>query len=241
MAMDTQINKVSLAILEDFVTNQKEKGSLRLIFLGPPGSGKGTQAKLVSEKFDIPQISTGDILREAVTGKTELGCKAREYMERGELVPDEVIIGIIKERLTQPDCKKGFILDGFPRTVIQAEALTSMNKEMNQAIDMVLSIEVSDETVIKRLCGRLVCKECMVNYHLEFNPPKKKGICDKCSGRLYHRPDDEEEVVRKRLKVYREATEPLIKYYQKMGILQPVKGEGEIEEIFKEIVRIINS
>ncbi|MBI4753707.1 adenylate kinase, partial [Candidatus Desantisbacteria bacterium] len=205
------INKASLIMFESFV---KQKGArrLRVIFLGPPGSGKGTQASRLSERFGIPQISTGDILRNAIVNKIGLGVKAKEYMDKGELVPDDVIIGIIADRVNQLDCENGFILDGFPRTVVQAESFDKMTEEMNIPVDVVLSLNVNEKMVVKRLCGRMVCKDCSTNYHIDFNLPKKKGVCDQCNGKLYHRPDDEEDVVRNRLRVYKETTEPLIDY-----------------------------
>jgi len=235
------INKASLLVLESFVRQRGAKGEkkLRVIFLGPPGSGKGTQASCLSEKFGIPQISTGDILREAVTNKTGLGIKAKEYMNKGELVPDEVIIGIIRDRVVQTDCENGFILDGFPRTVVQAESFDEMTKEKNIPVDVVLSLDVSEELVVRRLCGRMVCKECGNNYHTEFNLPKKKGICSRCEGKLYHRPDDEEDVVRQRLKVYKETTEPLIDYYRQKGLLSVINGEDEISNIFNQLVSVL--
>ncbi|MBI4778112.1 adenylate kinase [Candidatus Desantisbacteria bacterium] len=212
---------------------------MRLIFLGAPGSGKGTQASRLSERFGIPQISTGDILREAVTNKTELGIKAKEFMDKGELVSDDVIIGIIRDRVIQTDCGNGFILDGFPRTIVQAASFDKMTGEKNIPIDVVLLLDVNEEMVVRRLCGRIVCPECNVNYHLEFNPPAKKGICSKCGGKLYHRPDDEEDVVRRRLKIYKETTEPLIEYYQQKGLLRVINGEAEIDEIFKQLVSVL--
>jgi adenylate kinase len=235
------INKASLLVLESFVKQREERGEkkLRLIFLGPPGSGKGTQASRLSERFGIPQISTGDILREAVTNKTELGIKAKEFMDKGELVSDEVIIGIIGDRIIQTDCENGFILDGFPRTIVQAESFDKMIGDKNISLDVVLSLDVSEEMVVRRLCGRMVCPDCSVNYHLEFNPPKKKGVCSKCGGKLYHRPDDEEDVVRRRLKIYKETTEPLIGYYQQKGLLRVIDGTDEIINIFKQLVSVI--
>ena len=233
------INKASLLVLESFVRQREGGKKLRLIFLGPPGSGKGTQASRLSQRFGIPQISTGAILREAVANKTELGIKAKEYMDKGELVSDDVIIGIICDRIVQTDCENGFILDGFPRTIVQAESFDRMVKEKNIPIDVVLSLDVSEEMVVRRLCGRLVCPECNVNYHLEFNPPKKKGVCSKCGGKLYHRPDDEEDVVRRRLKIYKETTEPLIGYYQQKGLLRVINGTETIESIFKQLVIVL--
>ncbi|MBO8179395.1 MAG: adenylate kinase [Archaeoglobus sp.] len=212
---------------------------MNLIFLGPPGAGKGTQAKRVVEKYGIPQISTGDMLREAVAKGTELGKKAKEYMDKGELVPDEVVIGIVKERLQQPDCEKGFILDGFPRTLAQAEALDEMLKELDKKIDAVINVAVPEEEVVKRITYRRTCKNCGAVYHLIYAPPKEDNKCDKCGGELYQRDDDKEETVRERYRVYRENTEPLIDYYRKKGILYDVDGTKDIEGVWKEIEAIL--
>ncbi|AAB90565.1 adenylate kinase [Archaeoglobus fulgidus] len=212
---------------------------MNLIFLGPPGAGKGTQAKRVSEKYGIPQISTGDMLREAVAKGTELGKKAKEYMDKGELVPDEVVIGIVKERLQQPDCEKGFILDGFPRTLAQAEALDEMLKELNKKIDAVINVVVPEEEVVKRITYRRTCRNCGAVYHLIYAPPKEDNKCDKCGGELYQRDDDKEETVRERYRVYKQNTEPLIDYYRKKGILYDVDGTKDIEGVWKEIEAIL--
>ncbi|RLI88670.1 MAG: adenylate kinase [Archaeoglobales archaeon] len=212
---------------------------MNLILLGPPGSGKGTQAKFIVEKYGIPQISTGDMLREAVAKGTELGKKAKEYMDKGQLVPDEVVIGIVKERLKQPDCEKGFILDGFPRTLPQAEALDKMLEELGKKIDGVINIHVPEEEVVKRIVNRRSCRNCGAVYHLIYNPPKEEGKCDKCGGELYQRDDDKEETVRNRYKVYRDQTEPLIDYYQKKGLLYNVDGTKTIEEVSKEVEAIL--
>ena len=210
-----------------------------LIFLGPPGAGKGTQAKMLVERYGIPQVSTGDILRAAVAEGTDLGKKAKEYMEAGKLVPDEVVIGIIEERLKQSDCEKGFILDGFPRTVPQAEALDKVLEKMGRKIDHVLTLDVPEEELIRRLTGRRTCKKCGAMYHIIFNPPKAEGVCDKCGGELYQRPDDNEETVRSRLSVYEQQTRPLIDFYEKKGLVRKIDGRGEIKEIFEQIVRIL--
>jgi len=210
-----------------------------LIFLGPPGAGKGTQAKMLVERYGIPQVSTGDILRAAVAEGTELGKKAKEYMEAGKLVPDEVVIGIIEERLKQSDCEKGFILDGFPRTVPQAEALDKVLEKMGRKIDHVLTLDVPEEELIRRLTGRRTCKKCGAMYHIIFNPPKAEGVCDKCGGELYQRPDDNEETVRSRLSVYEQQTSPLIDFYEKKGLVRKIDGRGEIKEIFDQIVKIL--
>jgi len=213
---------------------------MNLILLGPPGSGKGTQAKLIVEKYGIPQISTGDMLREAVAKGTELGKKAKEYMDAGKLVPDEVVIGIVKERLKQSDCDKGFILDGFPRTIAQAEALDKMLDELGKNIDAVINIQVPEEEVVKRIVNRRSCRNCGAVYHLIYKPPKEEGKCDKCGGELYLRDDDKEETVRARYGVYREQTEPLIDYYQKKGLVHDIDGTKKIDDVFNDIVVILD-
>ncbi len=212
---------------------------MNLIFLGPPGSGKGTQAKLLSERLGMLHLSTGDILREAVREGTPLGREAKRYMDEGKLVPDEVVIGIVKEWLLSKGVERGVIFDGFPRTVAQAEALDRMMKELGQKIDWVIDIDVSEAEVLKRLSGRRTCKNCGAMYHLVFNPPRVEGICDKCGGELYQRDDDKEETIKSRLKVYKEQTEPLKDYYKKLGIMKSIVGEGGIEEIQKEILKVI--
>lgn len=212
---------------------------MNLILLGPPGSGKGTQARRLAEKLGIPQISTGDILREAVRKRTPLGEQAKAYMEQGKLVPDEIVIGIIKERLGAGDCEKGAIFDGFPRTVIQAEALDRMMEGLGKRVDAVIDIEVSDEEVLQRLTGRRTCRNCGAMYHVVFNPPRREGVCDLCGGELYQRDDDKEETIKNRLKIYREQTAPLKAYYEKKGILKKVKGEAPIEEVEGEILRVL--
>lgn len=210
-----------------------------LILLGPPGSGKGTQAKKMVERYHVPQISTGDILRAALKEKTPLGLEAKQYMDQGRLVPDEVVVGIVRDRLKAPDCTGGFILDGFPRTVPQAEALGTTLKAMNRGIDHVISIEVDNAELLKRLGGRRTCRNCGAMYHLVFDPPKKEGVCDKCGGELYQRDDDQEKTIRARLKVYDEQTAPLIQYYRGKGLLRTIDGVGEVEEIFQRIVKAI--
>ncbi len=212
---------------------------MNLIFLGPPGAGKGTQAKMLIEHYNIPQISTGDILRAAVAEGTDLGRKAKEYMEAGKLVPDEVVIGIIEQRLKQSDCEKGFILDGFPRTVAQAEALDKVLENMGRNIDHVLSLDVPSEELIKRLTGRRTCKNCSAMYHVIFNPPKSQGVCDKCGGELYQRPDDNEETVKSRLDVYEQQTSPLIGFYDNKGLVKKIDGRGGIKEIFEQTLKIL--
>lgn len=212
---------------------------MNLILLGPPGAGKGTQAKRIVEKYGIPQISTGDMFREAVAKGTELGKKAKEYMDRGELVPDEIVIGIVRERLSQPDCERGFILDGFPRTINQAEALDEMLDDMGRRIDAVINIVVPDEEILKRIVYRRICKECGAVYNLIFNPPKQDGVCDKCGGELYQRDDDREETVKERLRVYKEQTEPLVRYYSQKGIIHDIDGTKDIEDVWKQIESVL--
>ncbi|MCS7279603.1 MAG: adenylate kinase [Thermodesulfobacteriaceae bacterium] len=212
---------------------------MNIIFLGPPGAGKGTQAKVLIDRFNIPQISTGDMLRENVAKGTELGMKAKEYMEKGQLVPDEIILGMVKDRLSQADAQKGFILDGFPRTVAQAEALDKMLSEMGKKIEYVLALMVPDEDLVIRLTGRRTCKKCGMMYHIKFKPPKEEGKCDTCGGELYQRPDDNEETVRNRLKVYHESTAPLLDYYKKKGVLFEIDGSKSIEEITKQLLEIL--
>lgn len=199
---------------------------MKIIFFGAPGAGKGTQAEIVSEKLNIPTISTGAIIRSAIKEGTEMGLAAKAKIEAGGLVPDEVVIGIIKERLAMDDCKDGFILDGFPRTVPQAKALT----EMGIAIDVVLDLEVEDEKIVKRMSGRRVCLKCGASYHTEYKKPAKEGICDVCGDALSIRKDDAPEVVESRLKVYHEETEPLKDYYAEMGILREVQGQEELAD-----------
>lgn len=208
---------------------------MNLILLGPPGAGKGTQAQMISERYHIPQISTGDILRKAVKENTPLGRKAKEFMERGELVPDEIVVGIVEQRLKQSDCERGFILDGFPRTRQQAEALQTILANIGKAIHHVINIEVEDEELIRRLSGRRTCRDCGAMFHLVFAPPKKEGICDRCGGTLYQREDDKEETIKIRLKEYERQTAPLIEYYQEKKTLRSIHGIGNKEEIFSQI------
>ncbi len=208
---------------------------MNIIMLGPPGAGKGTQAKMLVEKLGIPQISTGDMLRAAVKEGTPMGLKAKEYMDGGKLVPDEVVIGIVKDRLGAADCAKGFILDGFPRTIPQAEALDKVLSEMGKKIEYVVNVAVPESELLDRLTGRRTCKKCGAMYHVKFNAPKQEGVCDKCGGELYQRDDDKEETILNRLKVYNDQTAPLIEYYKKQGVLVDIDGSKEIKDIFAEI------
>jgi adenylate kinase len=212
---------------------------MKLVLLGPPGAGKGTQAKQLIDKYNIPQISTGDILRQAVKDGTQMGQAAKVFMDKGELVPDDVIIGIVKDRIQADDCQNGYIFDGFPRTVAQAEALDGMLKDLATHLDAVVSIEVPEEEVVKRLSGRRTCKGCGTLFHVVFNPPAKEGVCDKCGGELFQRDDDNETTIRQRLSVYLSQTAPLIDYYSQAGILKTVPGTGAPNEIFDAICNVL--
>ncbi len=209
---------------------------MNLILLGPPGAGKGTQAKILTRKFGIPQISTGDILRGAVKEQTPMGIKAKEYMDAGALVPDEVVVGIVEERLAKPDCSDGFILDGFPRTVVQADALKKTLAGLHKKIEHVISIVVDKEELLGRITGRRTCRLCGKGYNLAFDPPKQDGKCDECEGELFQRDDDSEETMRNRLDVYEQQTAPLIDYYAHESLLRTVSGTGSIEEIQQNIL-----
>ena len=204
---------------------------MNLMLFGAPGAGKGTQAKFLIEKYDIPQISTGDILRAAIADKTEMGMQAKKFMDDGQLVPDTTIIGIIKDRLAEDDCKKGFILDGFPRTLPQAEALNALMKDMGIALDKVISLNVPDELIVGRVTGRRVCAACGASFHVEFNPSKEDGKCDYCGGELMTRKDDNAETVKSRLGAYHEQTAPLISYYTDMGVMVELDGTKDVTEV----------
>ena len=212
---------------------------VNLVLLGAPGAGKGTQAKMLAGKYGILHISTGDILRENVGNNTGLGQKAKEYMDKGELVPDTVLIDIIKDRLSKPDTDNGFLLDGYPRTIPQAVALDYIFGQLGKRLDVVIDIKVQDEELVARLAGRRMCK-CGASYHVKFNPPKRDGICDVCSGELYQRDDDTESSVKTRLVAYYNQTHPLIDYYTDKGLLHTVSGTGDIEDIFGEITVVID-
>ncbi len=208
---------------------------MRIVLLGAPGAGKGTQAKKLIEKYAIPQISTGDILRKAVADGTPLGKEAKAVMDRGELVPDKVVLGLVEERLQQDDCRNGYILDGFPRNTAQAETLDTMLASMGAPLTIALSVDVDKDDLMKRLTGRRTCKNCQQMYNVYFSPSGKEGICDKCRGELFQRDDDKEETIKKRLDVYEAQTAPLIDYYGKKGILKSVSGVGSIDEIFERV------
>lgn len=210
---------------------------MRLILLGPPGAGKGTQASAIVEKYNIPHISTGDIFRANIKEKTELGKQVEEYLNKGLLAPDELVVSIVKDRISKEDCKNGFLLDGFPRTVAQAEALDEELKNMSLTIDKVINIQADKDLLIERIIGRRICRDCGATYHIKFSPTKKEGICDKCGGELYQREDDKLETVEKRIEVYTEQTKPLIDYYAKKGLLLNVDGTKDKKEVFDDIVK----
>jgi adenylate kinase len=208
---------------------------MRIILVGPPGAGKGTQAEKIVAKYGVAHISTGDILRANVKAGTELGIKAKSYMDSGSLVPDEIIVGMMRGRLAESDCAKGFILDGFPRTVPQAEALTALLTEMGIKLDGVILLDVDDETVVQRLCGRRMCRKCGKIFHVTFNPSAKGNVCDVCGGELYQRDDDKEEVIRHRLSVYHSQTAPLVDYYDKAGLLIRVNAAEAGDKVLSSI------
>ncbi|WP_319506737.1 adenylate kinase [uncultured Methanolobus sp.] len=212
---------------------------MNIALFGPPGAGKGTQAKELSKHYNIPHISTGDILRANVRDGTELGIKAKEYMDKGELVPDEVLIGLIRNRLTEPDCGTGYLLDGYPRTIPQADALGEILNEISKPLDAVINIEVTEEELVKRLSGRRSCT-CGESYHLMFNPPKQEGLCNACGSELYQRDDDKEEVIRQRLSVYNDKTKPLIDYYGNAGLLVNVDGTASVDSVLADICKIMD-
>ena len=212
---------------------------MNIILLGPPGAGKGTQAKRLIDKYGIPQISTGDMLRAALKAGTPLGLEAKKYMDQGALVPDSVVIGLVKERIQQSDCAKGYMLDGFPRNVSQAEALDKMLGELKQKIDHVVSIDVPSDELVGRLTGRRTCRACGGGFHVMFDPPKKEGVCDKCGGELYQRDDDNVATVTSRLQVYEGQTKPLIDYYTKQQKLRGINGVGDMGEIFGRVIAVL--
>jgi adenylate kinase len=212
---------------------------LRIVLLGPPGAGKGTQAKLLREKFEACQISTGDILRKAVAEQSPLGKEACEYINRGALVPDNVIVKLVAERLKGKDCEKGFILDGFPRTIEQAQSLEEILENMGLALHGVLSVQVPPEVIVERLAGRRTCKDCGALYHRDFNPSRKEGVCDRCGGELFQRNDDREETINARLMVYGTQTAPLIDFYRERGMLREIDGVGKVEEIRNRLMKAL--
>lgn len=212
---------------------------MNIILLGAPGAGKGTQGNILSEKFRIPQISTGDILRANVRSKTQLGLKAKEYMDKGALVPDDIVVGMVVDRINEEDAKAGFILDGFPRNINQAEVLEKTLSSMEKSIGSVIGIEVGRKELVRRLSGRRVCRKCGASYHTIFNPPVNIGMCDKCGSEIYQRDDDKEETIEARLKVYEQETFPLVEYYSKKGLYRAVDGKGSVDQITMTIVGAI--
>jgi len=212
---------------------------VNLVLMGLPGAGKGTQADKIVVKYNIPHISTGDMFRAAIKEGTELGLKAKSFMDKGELVPDEVTIGIVRERLSKDDCGKGFLLDGFPRTVAQAEALDTMLADLDKKIDFVINIDVDQSILMERLTGRRICKNCGATYHLVFNPPSEEGVCDRCGGELYQRADDNAETVQNRLDVNIQQTKPLLNFYEDKGYLRNINGQQDIDKVFADIEELL--
>ena len=212
---------------------------MNIILLGAPGAGKGTQGNILSEKFRIPQISTGDILRANVRSKTQLGLKAKEYMDKGALVPDDIVVGMVVDRINEEDAKSGFILDGFPRNINQAEVLEKTLFSMGKSISTVIGIEVDRKELVRRLSGRRVCRKCGASYHTIFNPPVNIGMCDKCGSEIYQRDDDKEDTIEARLKVYEQETYPLVEYYSTKGLYRAVDGKGSVDQITMTIVGAI--
>jgi len=212
---------------------------MKIIMLGAPGAGKGTQAKKIAEKYSIPHISTGDIFRANIKNNTELGQKAKTYMDKGELVPDELVVDLIMDRFKNADCKNGYVLDGFPRTIPQAEALDKALNAQGHKVDFAINVEVPDENIINRMSGRRACVGCGATYHVKYNPPKTENICDVCGEKLILRDDDKPETVKNRLSVYHQQTQPLIEYYNKQGALAEVDGTKDMEEVFADINRVL--
>ena len=214
---------------------------MKIVLLGPPGAGKGTQAKSISNRYSIPHISTGDIFRKNISEETPLGIEAKRYMDNGQLVPDEVTINMVKDRLTWEDCKNGYLLDGFPRTVAQAEALEEFLAGRNEELDTALCIEVPKDFILERMTGRRVCLQCGASYHIKFNPPTKEGVCDVCGSEVVQIKDDVEETVKERLEVYERQTQPLIDFYKTKNLLSTVDGTKAINEVFESICELLGS
>jgi len=209
---------------------------MRLILLGPPGAGKGTQADKIAKEYNIPHISTGDIFRANIKNETELGIKAKQYIDNGELVPDSVVVAIVEDRIKQEDTKNGFLLDGFPRTENQALALDAVLKEIGIDLDAVININVDSKILVSRITGRRICKNCGATFHVEFNPPAEEGLCDLCGGELYQRSDDNEKTVQNRIEIYNKQTAPLIEYYSKQDLIKTIDGEQAIDKVFTHII-----
>jgi adenylate kinase len=214
---------------------------MRIVLVGAPGAGKGTQAKFIGQHFAIPAISTGDIFRANLAAKTALGLEAKRYMDKGDLVPDEVTIGIVRDRMSQDDLDNGFLLDGFPRTLAQAEALDTMLDELDRPIDAALELRVDEDEVVRRLSGRRTCRKCGHVWHIEFDPPKTEGVCDLCGGELFQRDDDKPDTIRRRLHVYNEQTSPLVGYYRDKGILRTIEAQGKVDEITQRAIDALKS
>lgn len=214
---------------------------MNLVLMGLPGAGKGTQAEKIVAKYDIPHISTGDMFRAAMKDETELGLKAKSFMDKGELVPDEVTIGIVRERLSKDDCEKGFLLDGFPRTVPQAEALENILSDLNKKLDFCINVQVDQEILMERLTGRRICKSCGATYHLVFNPPPKPDTCDRCGGELYQRADDNEATVKNRLEVNIKQSQPLLDFYESKGYLRNINGQQDINKVFVDLDELLST
>ena len=212
---------------------------MKIIMLGAPGAGKGTQAKMIADKYGVPHVSTGDIFRANIKSGTELGMEAKKYMDQGLLVPDELTVKILLDRVSQPDCKNGYVLDGFPRTIPQAEVLDKALAELGESIDYAIDVDVPDENIVKRMSGRRACVSCGATYHVVHVPPKKEGICDRCGSELILRDDDKPETVKNRLDVYHKQTQPLIDFYTKKGVLKTVDGTVDMQDVFKAIVAIL--
>lgn len=210
-----------------------------VVLMGPPGAGKGTQAANLADRLGLVHVASGDLFREALDEGTPLGLQAKAYMERGELVPDDIVVTMVLERISRPDCAPGVVLDGFPRTLPQAKALDAALASQGRPVDVALNLQVPEEVVLKRLTGRRICRDCQTPYHVVFNPPAREGVCDRCGGPLYQREDDQEETVRHRLEVYREQTAPLISYYRQRGLLREVDGTGEVVVVTERLVRAL--
>lgn len=218
---------------------KKGRDNMKIVMLGAPGAGKGTQAIKIADKYGIPHISTGDIFRANIKGGTELGLKAKSYMDKGELVPDEVTIGMLLDRIAEKDCTEGYVLDGFPRTIPQAESLTKALEQTGTAIDFALNVDVPDENIVTRMSGRRACPKCGNTYHIVYAAPKTENICDKCGTELIIRSDDKPETVQDRLNVYHKQTEPLIRYYENAGVLKNVDGTQDLEKVFSDVIAIL--